>query len=104
MEKLYRKITLPSGRVRYYETEIMDEGNPKEGIWIVRKTSGGKGYTWFTDFIDDIPKIKRLAALENHRDEMCKIIIRCIDKPKYTINDVVTEIINYLEDKVEVDL
>ena len=75
MDKLYRKRTLPSGRVRYEEAfDFQDLGDIIEGLWVHRKESYGRSYSWVSSYcgpVPDIPEnLKDRAALEAKRQDV----------------------------------
>jgi len=92
MEHLYRKITLPSGRVRYHETHRWDQGgDPADGIWYVEKKKHGMSYHWITKKLSDLPRAMKLAELEPYRDMICKKMSESGDR-YISSSDLVSEI------------
>lgn len=84
MENLYRKTQTDSGRIRYVETCQWWDGDPKEGIWYVRRS----GKTWIADCLSDLPAAWTVAKLMPHRDKICKEIDEVIHRQGYSINDI----------------
>jgi hypothetical protein len=71
MEKLYRKVVYPSGKVRY--VEAFGErwaGDPSDGIWYVKKNR----YSWISEKITDFEEIKVLGNLYHHIDGVIEIL------------------------------
>ena len=70
MQRLYRKRTMPSGRVRYEEA-FNDFGDLPEGLWVLKKEAHGRSYSWVSSYcgpVADIPEsLKNRAALETKR-------------------------------------
>ena len=78
MDKLYRKITYPSGKVKYEESFEFDHGDVREGLWVHRKEGHGRSYSWISEYVEpvaDLPDaIKQTylvrAALETKRQDI----------------------------------
>ena len=75
MDRLYRKRTLPSGRVRYEEAfDFQDFEDIVEGIWVHRKEPYGRSYSWVSEYcgpVPDIPEsLKNRSALEVKRQDI----------------------------------
>lgn len=74
MNKLYHKITYPSGRVRYVEAQEWDTGRPADGLWVVRRS--GQSKTWLSEQIAIRPqRLEDAAWIADHIDEITRIII-----------------------------
>ena len=74
MNKLYHKITLPSGRVRYVEAQEWDTGRPADGLWVVRRS--GQAKTWLSKQIALHPQGLTMAAwIADHIDEIADVIV-----------------------------
>jgi len=109
MEQLYRKITYPSGRVRYVPSCEWNYSDPADGLWYVKRTKSGKSYKWLVERLEDLPYARTLAELEPHRDVICKAIldvkIRVSEKNgimTYTApcaNDICDKIFEYLAER-----
>ena len=82
MDKLYRKRTLPSGRVRYEEThEWNTGGDPAEGLWVVRRN--GQSRTWINYKIADIPLHVDIAWVAGQIDVIAEAIHAHRDRSTY---------------------
>jgi hypothetical protein len=76
MENLYRKVTYPSGSVRYVKVNTMFyTGDPADGLWYVKRDNNGKRYTLITERLEDLPRARKLAELEPLKDIICKAIV-----------------------------
>lgn len=79
MDKLYRRIEYPSGKVRYMEAcdffDIVDRVDPSEGIWYVSREKHGRSFRWLVKRLEDLPKARTMAELEPLRDEICMAIM-----------------------------
>lgn len=75
MDKLYRRIEYPSGKVRYMEAcDFFYTGDPSEGIWYVSREKHGRSFRWLVKRLEDLPKARTLAELEPLRDEVCRAV------------------------------
>ena len=73
MDKLYHKIILPSGRVRYIESQEWDTGKPADGLWVVRRS--GQAKTWLSKQIALHPDGLIMASwIASHVDEIATVI------------------------------
>jgi len=92
MEKLYKKITYPSGKVRYEETFQYWNGDPSDGIWYIKKEKSGRHYHWICKRLSDLPKAKKIAELEPYRNDILEIL----ENQALSEYDVVTKIFELL--------
>jgi hypothetical protein len=65
-DQLYRKVMLPSGRVRYEPVSEWFSGNPADGLWIVRRN--GQSMTWLTEHVADTPPTADIAWIASKID------------------------------------
>ena len=75
MQRLYRKRTLPSGRVKYEESfQFDDMGDIIEGLWVHQKTHIGRSFSWVSEYCGPVPEIpeslRNRAALEAKRQDV----------------------------------
>jgi hypothetical protein len=65
-DQLYRKVKLPSGRVRYEPVSEWFSGNPADGLWVVRRN--GQSMTWLTGHVADTPPTADIAWIASKID------------------------------------
>jgi len=97
--ELYRKVTYPSGKVRYIKTFQWDTGDPADGIWYIARSKNGTRRRWITKKLSDLPKAITAASIEPHRDEIAKKLDEVLRSGPYSLDRLVNAVIEAVQQK-----
>lgn len=72
-EQLYRKVEDENGNIEYIPAiDSIFYGEPKEGIWLIRKDRNGRISSWISSKVAELPEVIRAAQLEPLKSEMAR--------------------------------
>lgn len=92
----YCRRVSPKGRVSYKIAgcDLRCNPLPADGIWRVSKGS----HRLVTERLDDLPKIKRICALEEYRD---RVVHELINAGPMSLDDQVSLVFEVIQEAVE---